>query len=457
MYLPILIIVSKKAGPVHSMGNESDSINNRRRRNDGRSPRIRRNQEFEEGYGLDDESQDMLHEEYEPRPRRRSRPSHLQQDEYEISPAPGEPRPTRSTPGTTATRRRQQITQQRRRGWSNLLIGCGVGALSAIIIVAGVLFFLFRSLQGVTGLPLPIPGINEGKAYTRADRVIVPLATINQIGICNKSGNVTIKVDPNATDVSVSPTWRVMATSEEEADQKFQDINVDIQPPGTLNSPFGCLIEGSPSATENTATETAQSTENAIGSPDSLIVNVTFPENNNPQNAVDLTVILPPNVLPSDLSATIDVEAPRGNIFIEGVPGRLTIRAGINEGNITVTRSTLSNGSHLSTPSGKITFDGFLASPPQSQTEGEGDFTYILSAKQIEVTLPQNYKIKLNARTNNGKITSDFPLQEDKFVKDGDYVSYSGPLNPSLGTPDKAQLSLLVGGIGDITIKQQPV
>jgi hypothetical protein len=455
MCLRFPIIVSKKAGPVHRMGNERNSINRRYRRIDKQNQRLQRDQEFEDSYDLDDESAGMLDEEYEPRPRRRSRPARLQQNEYEMSPAPRQPQ--RSTPGTGATiaRRGQQTRRPRQRGWSNLLIGCGIGALTAIILVGGVFFFLFRSLQGVTGLPLPIPGINEGKTYTQAERVIVPLSTITQIGICNKSGNVTIKVDPNATEVSVSPTWRVMAGSQEDADQAFRNISVDIQPPGTLNSPFGCLIEGSTPQAENTAT--AQATENSIDAAASLLVNVTFPENNNPQNAVDLIVILPPNVLPADLSAAIDVEAPRGNIFIEGVPGRLTIRAGINEGNITVTRSTLSNGSHLSTPSGKITFDGFLASPPPSQAEGEGDFTYILSGKQIEVTLPQNYKIKLNARTNNGKITSDFPLQDDKFVKEGDYVSYSGPLNPSLGEPDNAQLSLLVGGIGDISIKQQPV
>ncbi|MBV9614529.1 MAG: hypothetical protein JO011_10885, partial [Ktedonobacteraceae bacterium] len=159
---------------------------------------------------------------YRPRPTRSL-------DEYEYEQRPRRRRPP---PGQYPPRRR------RRRVWPVLLIGCGLGVLVSVLAAAIVVFLAIRTTQGNSLGPLPI--IGSPKTYTREDTTQVQLSTISQMQVCDKIGNVSIKVDPTASTPSVTTTKVVHMNSQAAADQEFQRIAVEVQPPGTIANPLIC-------------------------------------------------------------------------------------------------------------------------------------------------------------------------------------------------------------------------
>ena len=120
-----------------------------------------------------------------------------------------------------------------------------------------------------------------------------------------------------------------------------------------------------------------------------------------------------------------------------------------NNNDITVTHAALADGSRLST-AGAITFNGYLA---QAADPNQTAFYTLEGEKQIDITLPSNINVTLEAYAVNGSINSQIPLQQDLLQKDKDMTSYHGPLNVSASPPVNAQLTLHVG-LGNVNIHQ---
>ncbi len=339
---------------------------------------------------------------YRPRPTR-------DLDEYEY-----EPRPRRRRPPPPHRRRR--------RVWPVLLAGCGLGVLLTVLAAAVIVFLAIRSTQGNGIGSLPI--IGSSKTFTKEDTSQVQLSTIAQLQVCDKIGNVSIKVDPAASTPSVTTTKVVHVGSQSSADQEFQRIAVEVQPPGTIANPLTCTRLLPTAAPTSTSTP---STDNGSVS-SALTVNVTLPTSNGllqaNSDAVNVAITLPQSVLPPDgPTMELDVEAPVGNIDISGISGLMDVTG--DTGNIQVSNGVLTGGSQLVTNLGNVAFSGPLGSP--AIATAQNNFYHISSSQgNIDVTLPATTNVGLDTYTNQGKISSDFniPLQNS----DGG-MKYLGPLN----------------------------
>jgi hypothetical protein len=266
---------------------------------------------------------------------------------------------------------------------------------------------------------------------------VVALTQLSNVLICDKIGNVTMKVDPNATKTTVTAVKTVQATNEAAGKSLLQKVSVEIQPPNTIAKPLSCTTP------QTTATPTATNAQTATEN--SLIINVSLPQVTD--NQVDLTITVPPIAIQSDQpSLALNIEAARGNIDVEGISGKLRLQG--NTGNITVKKAVLINGSQLQTSSGDITFNGFLLVPTTTNTQS--DVSYMLSNEtgNINVTLPANTNVMLDTYTNIGTINSEFPI---KVINKGGTISYDGPLNPAAGTASSATLILHLSS-GDVHI-----
>ncbi len=355
-------------------------------------------------------------------------------DEYEHEQRPRRRRPP---PGQYPPRRR------RRRVWPVLLAGCGLGVLITVLAAAVIVLLAIRSTQG-SGIS-SIPIIGSTKTFTKEDTTQVQLSTISQMQVCDKIGNVSIQVDPTASVPSVTTTRIVHTSSQAAADQEFQRIAVAVQPPGTITNPLTCT-QSQPTAA---ATGTPTSTPNGSAS-SALTVNVTLPSSNGllqaDSDAVNIAIILPQSALPSDgPTMQLDVEAPVGNIAINGISGYMNVTG--DKGNIQVSNGVLTGGSQLVTDMGNVTFKGILGSPINATAQN--NFYHISSGQgNIDVTLPATTNVNVDTYTNQGKITSDFtiPLQNS----DGG-MTYQGALNTA-STPISDVTLVIHMNLGNITI-----
>lgn len=416
----------------------------RRRDSRPRSNQPRRdNDYYQETYG--DEYESDYDDEYEvapPRPVRRRRP-----------PAQTRPRPTPSGRPRPSSRPPSR-PPQRRRVWPVLLTGCGLGILFSVLAAAVVVFVAFRSTQGNTsGL---LPGINSTRPFSKQETTEVPLQTLGLLQICDKVGNVSVKVDPKATSASVTTKKTVQAGSQSDADRAFKNIAVEIQPPGTVSRQLTCA-KTQPGATP-TSTGTPTAVTNQTTTDNSLTINVTVPETGglvqSSSNAVDVSVTLPPTILPGNgPTAIVNVEAPVGNIQLDGVSGILNIRG--SNGNVTVEHSVLASNSRISTGQGNVTFKGWLNIPPPSTTTVNEPARFFIGSEQgtVDISLPSTTNVTLNANTNVGPIKSEFPIT---VIEKDSSTSYHGPLQTSPDGEPTASLSLDVS-TGTINIhKLQP-
>ncbi|HZO76026.1 MAG TPA: hypothetical protein VFB60_27760 [Ktedonobacteraceae bacterium] len=359
-----------------------------------------RDQSYEERY----------EREYEQRPRYWRRPAPKPEPEPELRKRP----------------------RRRRRAWPVLLTGCGLGVFLTVLVAAVVVFLAIRSSQG--GGLAGLPALGALQTFTHEDTQQIPLTTISQMQICNKIGNVSVMVDPRAAGASITTKKIVHANSQNDANQEFKRIGIEVQPPGTITNALTCASQQAP--------PTANGTPAAQGNPNSaLTVNTTIPNSegllHNSNDAVDIAITLPTAVLPSTgPSMLVDIEAPVGNVTVDGLSGALTIKG--STGDVTVTHAILIDGSHIATDQGNVTFNGLLVVPPAGQTS-----RYMILSEQgsINVTLPENTNVILDANTNVGSINSDFNIPVQNNNGSGP-VSYHGPFNPAIGPQPAATLVL---------------
>ncbi len=292
--------------------------------------------------------------------------------------------------------------------------------ITLALIVGIIAFVLLRSV------PLNIGGIGKTSFSKQLPQQSLPLTTkVTQLQIHNRVGNITITVDPTATQGTLTGVMKVQASSSSDADKEFSRIKVDVSP-------------GS--------------------DPSMLTVNATVPDTSGgllagSSDSVDLMIILPNSVsnnptAPFKLSADISAA---GDISVQNFSGLLTLTD--NAGNISVKGGLLNEGSCLQTHVGNTTFDGSLTIGTAADTglipcttnttqnphpwfsfkSGTGNVNATLSAETTNLTL--------DASTNNGKINSgEFALNIQQN-SDGS-ASYYGPLTP--GTSPVALLALTV-------------
>jgi hypothetical protein len=367
--------------------------------------------------------------------RERRPPGRRYDDEYDSYPRrrPYPPRP-----------RPRPRPRRRRRVWPALLTGCLLGVLLVVLVAAAVVVFAaFRASQG-QGIGIGPIG-NNPRTFTHEDTTRVPLSALSEIQICDKIGNISVKVDPNATMATVTSKKIVHKNTQSDADQEFGHIAVEVQPPGTITNPLTCTKPQvtptiSPSPTASTTTGNTNNT---------LTINVTQPDSDSflrtSNDAVDLSLTLPQKVLPQEVtSMLLDIEAPVGNITVDGVSGLLQVNGGT--GNVAVSHAVLAPGSQIATAQGNVSFNGWLLPPDTPDTNAR----YVLQSEKgdIDITLPGNTNITLDANTNVGAVHSEFPITVDN---NGGPVNYHGPLNSNAASQAGATLYLDVS-TGNIVI-----
>jgi hypothetical protein len=351
---------------------------------------------------------------------------------HRISPRDGRRRPVRDYDYED-----EPVRQTRRkRTWPALLGGCLLGILLTLLAIGAFFFYTIHSLSGGNTLP-NLPGVPATHAFSQKTTRSLSsqqIMQISQIVICNPSGNVSLAVDPTQTNVTLQTTRIVQETNQSNANKKFQQFAVEVQPPDTIKHTLSCsnITPSDPGATDsNTHT---------------LTISVSLPGNDTTNNSANLAITLPSkDILNTNGPSTqLAISAARGNISVTGLSGSFNLQS--NTGNITVKQAILTDGSRLSTSQGNIFFSGFLSN---ASTNKNTLARYIMQSEHaIDVTLPSNTNVILDANTNAGAIKSDFPLD---VKKNGGSASYNGPLNPGNATSPSATLILDVS-IGDVTI-----
>jgi|GEM_PF-1373463 len=422
--------------------------------------RDKRQDEYE--YELDYEQDEEYEEDEEP-PRRRN-PQRQPYARSTRSPSPRYrsrgPRSSYRPSSHTSHARTPHPQPHQRSVWPTLLTGCAIGVVLAVLAVA---IFVMTGIYSLQNGKLSIPVITPASRTISTEKTLtVPLNTISQIVVCDVIGDVVVKADPTVSNPTVTITKKVQASSQAEADQEFQHMAVAVQPPETVTGPLSCTrfqatttagnTTSIPTQTSNTS---AAATTAAGDTSNTLTANVTF--SSKPSNAsVDLTIAIPPNALPTTGPSTIVNIESAGNISVDGISGVLNIKGDSgnpqNSNDIKVTHVALADGSRLST-TGAITFNGYLA---KASDPNKTAFYTLEGEKQIDVTLPSNTNVTLEAYAVSGSINSQFPLQQNLLQKDKDMTGYHGPLNASAGPPVNAQLTLHVG-IGNVNINKAPV
>jgi hypothetical protein len=328
----------------------------------------------------------------------------------------------RPRPRTQTT---QEPVRRPRRVWSTLLIGCAGGVITIALLLAVIAFFFLRNV------PIHIGGIGGigSSSYSKqiAQQTLPITATVTQLQIQNRVGNISIKVDPAATQATLTGVMKVQAGSSSDANKEFGRIKVDV----TSNSDKSTVI-----------------------------VNASVPDASSSSDSVDLTIVLPQSVNPSPpftLAISADIAAS-GNIAVQNFNGLLTLTN--NTGNISVNGGLQSEGSCMQTHVGNVTFAGNLVTgqaadigliPCTTNTTQNSHpwFSFKSGTGSVNVTLSAvTSNLTLDASTNNGTINgSAFGLNVQPN-SDGS-ASFYGPLMQ--GTTPTAVLALTVS-TGNITL-----
>lgn len=346
----------------------------------------------------DDEQQDVYSDEYD--------------DEQDVYDEP----PRRRQPPVARPRRRRR---KQRKVWPWLLAGCAGGIIILVLAAAIVVFLALRTATNGGNLG-SIGGIANTTMYTQSSTQPLLLTNITQMNIHDPIGNITITVDPTAQQATVTTIKKVKASSSDDANREFGNVAVQVQPP--------------PGTTAST-----------------LTVSATVPDVGGilgtHNDSVDLTITLPSSAIAqasgTSTPLTLTVDTSIGNVTVNGLNGVLGIKNNI--GNITVNNATLFDGSHLETGTGNVLFSGGLNLTPSN---GNTTPRYKLQCEsgQINATLPADTNIVLDANTNAGAITSDFPIN---VQSSGGAANFYGPLIS--GSSPQAVLTLNVS-TGQVTI-----
>ncbi len=315
--------------------------------------------------------------------------------------------------------------QPKRRVWPWLLTGCAGGVL--ILVIAAVIIVLMAVRSATNGGSIPgIPGItNQPTSYMKQSQQTLQITSLTQLQIHNQIGNVAVVVDPSATNTTITTVKKVKAASSDDANKEFNNISVQVQPPAAPTSPL-------------TINATAPGTGNLFG---------------NHNDSVDINITLPASAIPPASAAntqstafTLNVTNSVGNISVNGLKGIFQLKDDI--GDINMQQATLFDSTHVLTGTGNVTFNGDLdttpltnGSPPRYKIQSE--------TGNINATLPADTNVILDANTNYGSITSDFPI---KATTSDNASNYYGPLNPNSSSATPVAVLTLNVSTGNVIV-----
>lgn len=339
----------------------------------------------------------------------------------------------------TTTLPPQRPVIKRRRVWSTLLIGCSGGIVTIALILGVIAFVLFRTI------PFNLLGTGTS-SFTEKHQQQLPIsASTTQLLVRNHVGNISIVVDSNATTATLSYVKKVQAKNSSDASVEFGRILVNVN--------------------------AGSSSDSSCPASSCLIVNATVPETSigSASDAVDITIVLPANVISSPSSASsyqpfiLNASTTIGGVSVENFNGVLTLSD--DTGNISVKGGLLVAGSCLQTRIGDVTFAGVLdtaLSPsfnpcssnttntptPGTTQNPQPWFSMKSGTGNINVTLnaaPSTNVILDAAIYNKGKINSEFDLNIQQNA-DGS-ASYYGPLIPNTSPTALMVLTVNTGNI----------
>jgi hypothetical protein len=339
-------------------------------------------------------------------------------------------RAARPRPRTQTT---QSPARRQRRVWSTLLIGCIGGVITIALIVGVIAFIVFRTI------PLNFGGIGKTSFTKQLPQQPLPISSsVKQLQIHNRVGNISITVDTNAPQGTLTAVKKVQAGNSSDAEKEFGRIAVDVKP-------------GS--------------------DPSVLTVNATVPDTSvgSASDTVDMTIVLPANAISSPSSASsyqpfiLNASTTMGSVSVANFNGVLTLTD--DTGNISVKGGLLVAGSCLQTRIGDVTFAGLLdtalspsLNPCSSNTtstptpgtthSSQPWFSMKSGTGNINVTLNATSatNVLLDAAIyNKGKINSEFALNIQQNA-DGS-ASYYGPLIPNTSPTALMVLTVNTGNI----------
>ncbi len=371
-----------------------------------------------EMYAGDNYDQDMYDTDAPPPPlpptppfrESRSRQRREYADDYSASPRQGQrPRRTRELEWEDVDRQAQQRprsktlserqVRSRKRGFGSVvLIGC-IGGLITLGLIAAILIVTF--LRTPLGGNL-LSGITS-KAYTQRNSYPLQISNLKLAQIHNQVGNVTVTVSSSISTPTLTTVKKVTASSSSAANSEFARISVIEQIVGTA-----------------------------------LTVNATIPGQGNSSSgdAVDILLTLPP--------------APAGTTNTS-----ITFIIATISGHVNVQQVQLAASSCLQANQGNVTFNGTLDTthgttlvPCQntSTTNPHPWYTFHSEVGDVDVTLPGDTNVTLNASTNAGSINGTaFGLN---IPSSDNSASYHGPLiNGSPSPPAELKLDVGTGNI----------
>lgn len=332
--------------------------------------------------------------------------------------------------------RKRQRPRRKRSFLPAFLAGCTTAIIGIVLAAAAFVFYTLRLMPGNT--PIHIPGLPGMHTFTQNATQQVTLTSLTQLQVCDRIGNISVTVDPQAQAGQAKVTTKkiVQAANQNDANQTFKQIAVEVQPPATIQHPLTC----SHFATSPASSQQPETT---------LTVNTTIPNSTDissaNSNRVDITIVLPSSVLQTGPNRTITVESSVGNITVDNLTGLFNIRG--STGDVTVQNAYLTPGSDIETGQGNITLNGRLITPTTLSTNQQSYFRLSSEKGNIDVTLPDTTNVTLDTSTNSGNIKSDF---NNQIQTSNNGASYQGPLNTSAGTPT-ASLVINVS-LGNITL-----
>jgi hypothetical protein len=160
-------------------------------------------------------------------------------------------------------------------------------------------------------------------------------------------------------------------------------------------------------------------------------VTITIKRTNTDSNAkAEADITLPTK---SDLQ----LQDGTGDITVTGTEGKMSLTNGT--GSINATQVKLTSNSQFQTSTGSVNFSGSI---------GGGNHQFLSNTGSIEVKLPSNAGFHVDAKTNVGSISSDFPsvtVQQENVVG----ASASG----NVGSAPSAHITLTTD-TGSIDLKQ---
>lgn len=287
------------------------------------------------------------------------------------------------------------------------------------------------------------PYANVGLPYTRQWRgrsrgrsclgcLFTLLVIVLLLAILSFALNVRLTGGPTLIQVSSRPTLLVESIANPHATIHIHaggpGGQIAIQAGHPLNLPFGPLENYQESSDHQT---------------------VIYDLDPNTSGTFDITVPMQTNLKVDVNNATVIIEGITGKMTLETNNASLTVKNShilgasllrSNSGQIQALQDQLSGSVTLDNNSEGITFQGAL--------DPAGSYSFTGNGGAIALALPQNTAAHIDASTNNGSISSNFP-----GVK-AQQASAGLAIHADIGATPRAQLTLYNNG-GSITINTQ--